>query len=69
MAQGMFKSIDIVRERLTEHRYINDASLATVIYLSYHLDKPIFLEGEPGVGKTEVALVLSEILATRLILP
>ncbi len=62
-----FKSIDFIRGQLTEHRYINDESLATIIYLSYHLDKPMFLEGEPGVGKTEVALVLSEILATRLI--
>jgi MoxR-like ATPase len=46
---------------------ITDESLATVIYLSYHLHKPIFLEGEPGVGKTEVALVLAEILGTQLI--
>lgn len=38
-----------------------------MIYLSYHLNKPIFLEGEPGVGKTEVAIVLSEILETQLI--
>ena len=65
--QGKFSSIDIIRERLEQHRYITDQSLATVIYLAYHLRKPIFLEGEPGVGKTEVALVLSEILATKLI--
>ncbi|MGD1975488.1 MAG: MoxR family ATPase [Desulfobacterales bacterium] len=38
-----------------------------IVYLSYHLHKPIFLEGEPGVGKTEVALVLSELLGARLI--
>jgi MoxR-like ATPase len=62
-----FSSIEGVLSRLAEHRYITDRSLATVIYLSYHLKKPIFLEGEPGVGKTEVALVLSEILGTRLI--
>ena len=65
--QRLFDSIDVVREQLMEHRYITDKSLATVIYLSYHLNKPIFLEGEPGVGKTEVALVLAEILATKLI--
>ena len=65
--QRLFDSIDVVREQLMEHRYITDKSLATVIYLSYHLNKPIFLEGEPGVGKTEVALVLAEILATSLI--
>ncbi len=62
-----FASIDQIREQLTHHRYITDQSLATVIYLSYHLAKPIFLEGEPGVGKTEIALVLADILSTKLI--
>ena len=62
-----FTSIDVIREQLAARRYITDQSLATVIYLAYHLNKPIFLEGEPGVGKTEVALVLSDILATKLI--
>ena len=62
-----FSSIDKIREQLTHHRYITDQSLATVIYLAYHLAKPIFLEGEPGVGKTEIALVLADILATKLI--
>jgi MoxR-like ATPase len=62
-----FSSIDVIHEQLTRHRYISDQSLATVLYLSYHLSKPIFLEGEPGVGKTEVALVLSDILSTELI--
>lgn len=63
----LFSSIDDLRQQLSNHRYITDQSLATVIYLSYHLHKPIFLEGEPGVGKTEVALVLADILATKLI--
>jgi len=62
-----FTSIDVIREHLAARRYITDQSLATVIYLAYHLNKPVFLEGEPGVGKTEVALVLSDILATKLI--
>jgi MoxR-like ATPase len=66
-AQATFSSIDAVRKDLAEHRYITDPSLATVVYLAYHLRKPIFLEGEPGVGKTEVALVLADILATKLI--
>jgi MoxR-like ATPase len=64
---AVFKSIDELLDRLAEHRYITDRSLTTVIYLAYHMKKPIFLEGEPGVGKTEVALVLSEIMGTRLI--
>jgi MoxR-like ATPase len=62
-----FTSIDVIREHLAAQRYITDQSLATVIYLAFHLNKPVFLEGEPGVGKTEVALVLSDILATKLI--
>ena len=65
--KNSFSSIDVIREQLTRHRYISDQSLATVLYLSYHLNKPIFLEGEPGVGKTEVALVLANILSTKLI--
>ncbi len=62
-----FTSIDAIREHMAARRYIADQSLATVIYLAYHLNKPVFLEGEPGVGKTEVAIVLSDILAAKLI--
>jgi MoxR-like ATPase len=66
-ARDSFSSIDGICERLKQNRYITDQSLATVVYLSYHLHKPLFLEGEPGVGKTEVALVLSELLEAKLI--
>ena len=62
-----FSAIEAIQQQLESNRYISDQSLATVIYLSYHLNKPIFLEGEPGVGKTEVAIVLSQILESRLI--
>ena len=62
-----FSSIEVIGEQLKQYRYITDQSLATILYLSYHLQKPIFLEGEPGVGKTEIALVLSELMATKLI--
>jgi len=62
-----FSSIEAVQDQLGSNRYITDSDLAGMIYLSHHLNKPIFLEGEPGVGKTEVAIVLSPILATRLI--
>ena len=65
--QDKFSSIDAIRDHLNGHQYIADQSLATVLYLAYHLSKPIFLEGEPGVGKTEVALVLADILSTKLI--
>jgi MoxR-like ATPase len=60
-------SIEGVQETLEAHRYISDRSLATVIYLAHRLGRPIFLEGEAGVGKTEVGVVLAEVLGTRLI--
>ncbi len=60
-------SIDDVVDALGAHNYIPDRSLATVVYLALKLRKPIFLEGDPGVGKTELAKVLAEILKTRLI--
>ena len=42
--------------------YVSDRSLATAIYLSLTLNRPLFLEGEAGVGKTEIAKVLAETL-------
>jgi MoxR-like ATPase len=60
-------TIEEVLRQLEQHQYIADRSLATTIYLACRLQKPIFLEGEPGVGKTEVARVLSDMLSTRLI--
>ena len=64
---GKLSSIEAILEQLESNHYIADQLLATVIYLSYHMNKPIFLEGEPGVGKTEVAIVLSQIFESRLI--
>jgi MoxR-like ATPase len=52
---------------MREHRYIADRAMGTVIYLSLTLGKPLLLEGEAGVGKTDVAKVLAEALDTRLI--
>ncbi len=63
----MFDSIDDLQERLVAESYIPDRSLATVLYLAWALKKPLFLEGEPGVGKTETALVMSRVLKTDLI--
>jgi MoxR-like ATPase len=54
-------------ERLKENDYLADEGLATAIFLALKLRKPLFLEGEAGVGKTEVAKVLSRILRTPLI--
>jgi len=52
---------------LTAGHYVADRSLATALYLSLKLDRPLFLEGEAGVGKTEIAKVLSQTLGRRLI--
>src|SRR5256712_1713918 len=47
--------------------YIADRSLATAVHLALHLKRPLFLEGEAGVGKTEIAKVLASTLGRRLI--
>ena len=62
-----FDSVDQVVEKMAQANYIADRSLATVLFLSHRLQKPIFLEGEPGVGKTEVAIVMAKIFDTELI--
>ena len=63
----MIGSIEEVQETFVEQNYIADRALATTIYLAHHLKKPIFLEGEPGVGKTEVAKVLAQATGGNLI--
>ena len=63
----MFSSIDQLQSALAEQSYIADRPLATAIYLALKLRKPLLLEGEAGVGKTEVAKVLQRLLDTRLI--
>lgn len=60
-------TIEQVQEILRGERYICDRSLATVVYLSLVMSKPLLLEGEAGVGKTEIAKVLSKVLETKLI--
>ena len=67
MGNGMPQSIDDVIARLGEHQYIGDRALATGIYLALRLGKPLFIEGEAGVGKTEAAKVMAEVLGARLI--
>jgi MoxR-like ATPase len=63
----MFPNVDAVQQALAEHHYIAERSLSTSIYLALRLKKPLFLEGEAGVGKTEIAKVLAQMLNTRLI--
>jgi MoxR-like ATPase len=67
MVQLPFDGVDDLTERLGDHAYLADRGLATAIYLSLSLGKPLLLEGEAGVGKTEVAKVLAELLGRRLI--
>ena len=60
-------TIEKIQEALRKREYICDRSLATVVYLSITMGKPVLLEGEAGVGKTEIAKVLAEVMETRLI--
>jgi MoxR-like ATPases len=52
-------SVEEVSEALARHEYLADEGLATAIFLALELRRPLLLEGEAGVGKTEVAKVLS----------
>jgi MoxR-like ATPase len=63
----MFNSVDAVSSALSQQNYIADLGLSTSIFLGLKMGKALFLEGEPGVGKTEVAKVLSAVLQTPLI--
>jgi MoxR-like ATPase len=60
-------TIESILERLGERRYIGDRPLATAIFLALRLGKPLFIEGEAGVGKTEAAKVMADVLGARLI--
>lgn len=60
-------SIEATLDLLAKADYIADRSLATVLYLALRMGRPLFLEGEAGVGKTEIAKVLSAALGRRLI--
>ncbi|TPN04975.1 MoxR family ATPase [Mesorhizobium sp. B2-1-3] len=61
------RTIDETLDLLTGADYVADRSLATVLFLSLRMKRPLFLEGEAGVGKTEIAKVLAEALGRRLI--
>lgn len=60
-------TIEKIQEALRKQQYICDRSLATVVYLSITMGKPVLLEGEAGVGKTEIAKVLADVMETKLI--
>ncbi len=67
MASIAVDSVDELIEQLDQHDYLADEGLATAIFLALKLERPLLLEGEAGVGKTEVAKVLSRWLGADLI--
>src|SRR6187397_51007 len=66
-ARAVPSSIDDTLKLLGEANYLADRSLGTVLFLALRMGRPLFLEGEAGVGKTEIAKVLSATLGRRLI--
>ena len=67
MLRALPKSIDETHKLLGEADYVSDRSLATALYLSLAMQRPLFLEGEAGVGKTEIAKVIASALGRELI--
>src|SRR5256885_3475102 len=67
MPRALPKSIDETQELLGSGNYVADRSLATSLFLSLAMQRPLFLEGEAGVGKTEIAKVVAEALGRELI--
>ncbi len=67
MSRLPFDSVEELQDALVGQHYLPDRGLATAIYLAVSLDKPLLLEGEAGVGKTEVAKVLASLLGRDLI--
>ena len=61
------KNVDETSDLLRKGNYLANRSLSTALYLSMSLGKPLFLEGEAGVGKTEIAKVLSDVLDRELL--
>src|SRR6201985_2848879 len=66
-ASALPSSVDATLDLLTSCGYLAERSLATVVYLSLKMGRPLFLEGEAGVGKTEIAKVLAASLGRKLI--
>ncbi len=67
MSRLPFASVEELQASLGREHYLADRGLATAIFLAVSLDKPLLLEGEAGVGKTEVAKVLASLLGRQLI--
>ncbi len=63
----VMKDIEAFERGFRDYNYVVDRELATIVFLMYKLQRPLLIEGPAGVGKTELALALSEILNNRLI--
>ena len=66
-AGDAFTTVDELERGLRDQRYVAERGLATTLFLTLKLGKPLLLEGEAGVGKTEIAKVLADVLQTPLI--
>ncbi len=60
--QDKLASIEIIQDNFESKNYICSTQIATAVFLAYHLEKPVLIEGPPGVGKTELAKTTAEIL-------
>ncbi|MFM2234500.1 MAG: putative ATPase chaperone CoxD [Actinomycetota bacterium] len=67
MAQAAFTSVEQVRAALAEQNYLSEEGLTTAVYLALTLKRPLLLEGEAGVGKTELAKVIAAMTGGELI--
>jgi MoxR-like ATPase len=67
MSNHPITAVDDVQELLRKGNYVADRALSTALFLALKLGRPLFLEGEAGVGKTEIAKVLAEVLGRHLV--
>jgi MoxR-like ATPase len=67
LTQNLPSSVDATLEALIAQDYLPDRALATALYLALKLERPLFLEGEPGTGKTELAKTVATMLGRPLI--
>ena len=66
-ADPRMADIPTVKSGFEQHRYICNDRIATTVYLAHHLQKPVLVEGPPGVGKTELALATARLLELPLV--
>ena len=67
MGESPLSNVETVIRGFDERGYVIDEALATTVYLVANLGRPLLIEGNAGVGKTQLAYVLSEVLDTKLI--